>query len=64
MKLKDLLPFLAENQNEFKVHCAIGGQGRDAQLPLNEFLVGNLVITKTTKLKRTLVANIYFHYAI
>lgn len=40
MKLKDLLPFLAENQNEFKVHCAIGGQGRDAQLPLNEFFSG------------------------
>ncbi|WP_086226161.1 hypothetical protein [Campylobacter devanensis] len=40
MKLKDLLPFLAENQNEFKVHCAIGGQGRDARLPLNEFFSG------------------------
>ena len=32
--------FLAENQNEFKVLCAIGRQGRDAQLPLNEFFSG------------------------
>ena len=40
MKLSNLLPFLAENQNEFKVHCAIGGQGRDARLPLNEFFSG------------------------
>ncbi len=25
MKLKDLLPFLAENQKDFKAHFAIGG---------------------------------------
>nr|WP_321431748.1 GIY-YIG nuclease family protein [uncultured Campylobacter sp.] len=40
MKLKELLPFLAENQKEFKVHFAIGGQGRENNIPLNIFLSG------------------------
>lgn len=40
MKLKELLPFLAENQKEFKVHFAIGGQGRENNIPLNMFLSG------------------------
>ena len=38
MKLQELLPVLADKQNEFKVHCAIGGGGRNPPIPLNEFL--------------------------
>ncbi|WP_086232907.1 GIY-YIG nuclease family protein [Campylobacter devanensis] len=39
MKLKDLLPFLAENQKDFKAHFAIGGgDSKDAKLPLKIFL--------------------------
>lgn len=41
MKLKDLLPFLAENQKDFKAHFAIGGgDSKDAKLPLKIFLNG------------------------
>ena len=40
MKLLELLPVLADKQNEFKVHCAIGGEGRNPHIPLNEFLKG------------------------
>lgn len=39
MKLSNLLPFLAENQKDFKAHFAIGGgDSKDAKLPLKIFL--------------------------
>lgn len=41
MKLSNLLPFLAENQKDFKVHFAIGGgDSKDAKRPLNIFFNG------------------------
>ena len=43
MKLKDLLPFLAENQNEFKVHCATPNGENN---PLSIWLSGQNNFTK------------------
>lgn len=43
MKLKDLLPFLAENQNEFKVHCATPNGENN---PLSIWLSGQDNFTK------------------
>lgn len=40
MKLSNLLPFLAENQKDFKAHFAIGGDSKDAKRPLKIFLNG------------------------
>ena len=43
MKLQELLPFLAENQNEFKVHCATPNGENN---PLSIWLSGQNNFTK------------------
>ena len=43
MKLQELLPFLAENQNEFKVHCATPNGENN---PLSIWLSGQDNFTK------------------
>ena len=64
MKLKDLLPFLAENQKDFKAHFAIGRDSKDAKRPLNIFFNGKSTTIKNSKPKKTSNENIYFLFAI
>ena len=42
MKFRELIPFLYENQQEIKVHCATGSE--DVYAPKNAFLTGNFKI--------------------
>ncbi|ARQ97741.1 hypothetical protein CLAN_1004 [Campylobacter lanienae NCTC 13004] len=65
MKLSNLLPFLAENQKDFKAHFAIGGgDSKDAKLPLKIFLNGKFNDDQDLQTQKTLNENIYFLFAI
>ena len=66
MKLKDLLPFLAENQKDFKAHFAIGGgDSKDAKPPIKIFLNGKFNDDQDLQTqKKTSNENIYFLFAI
>ncbi|WP_096021265.1 hypothetical protein [Campylobacter lanienae] len=65
MKLSNLLPFLAENQKDFKAHFAIGGgDSKDAKRPLNIFFNGKFNNDQDLQTQKTLNENIYFLFAI
>lgn len=66
MKLSNLLPFLAENQKDFKAHFAIffGGGSKDAKRPLNIFFNGKFNDDQDLQTQKTLNENIYFLFAI
>ncbi|WP_096014482.1 hypothetical protein [Campylobacter lanienae] len=64
MKLSNLLPFLAENQKDFKVHFAIGRDSKDAKLPLKIFFNGKFNDDQDLQTQKTSNENIYFLFAI
>lgn len=61
MKVKVVLPFLKENESDFKVHCGRGST--DTFLPLRLFLSGfsqSLKYGKRNRHKRIFKENIFY----